>query len=303
MSSSIHAIIRRKVCYVPAQYFQIRSSCSLFLIWYLSRREVSSSEFKSGLLVKFALKNCRPHKPAMANTINFPDTASFIDDLILQRTTPFIRLGGGAALSQWFATGGKSQLSGFLYQNRLLDVYLKETLDEVCRDVDALIQIATGMSFDHIVSIGPGNGLVELLLYRQKAYSELLLIDIEYSDLHKHGYAQQGSGYASLANTRQFLVENGIPAEAILTCNPQKQALPDFGFDLLFSVLSMGFHYPCDGYVDFIRRRIKPNGSVVFDKRKGTFDAGFDTLMRELRCEMRMDSPRVERVLLRNHKD
>ena len=234
----------------------------------------------------------------MAGPIHFPNDTSFIGDLILQRTTPFIRLGGGQALTQWFATGDKSQLFEFLRRHGLIDAYLNETLDEVSNDVNALIQFLPGQSYKRIVSIGPGNGLVELLLYRRIPFSSLLLIDIESSDVHKHGFAQHGSGYASLEGTRQFLIDNGVPAEVIQTCNPKQQALPAFEFDLLLSLLSMGFHYPCDDYATFIRRYIAPRGKVVLDKRKGTIDAGYEILMRGMSVEQRVDAPRVERLLL-----
>ena len=234
----------------------------------------------------------------MAGPIHFPNDTSFIDDLILQRTTPFIRLGGGQALTQWFATGNKPQLSGFLSHHGLVDAYLNETLNEVSNDVDALIHLLPASTFARVVSIGPGNGLVELLLYQRKVFSSLLLIDIERSDIHKHGYAQQGSGYASLQHTRQFLIENGVPAEAVVTCNPRTQALPLFEFDLLYSLLSMGFHYPCDDYATFIRECVAPEGRVIFDKRKETTDAGFESLMRDFHVENSVDAPRVERLLL-----
>ena len=49
-----------------------------------------------------------------ASSIHFPDEPDFINNLILQRTEPFIDMGGGAALSRWFETGEKTQLDAFL---------------------------------------------------------------------------------------------------------------------------------------------------------------------------------------------
>lgn len=37
--------------------------------------------------------------------VNIPLAGDFIVDLVLQRTSPFLRLGGAEALGRWFASG------------------------------------------------------------------------------------------------------------------------------------------------------------------------------------------------------
>ena len=75
-----------------------------------------------------------------------------------------------------------------------------------------------------------------------------------------------GSGYCSLEEAKNFLILNDIPESKIKICNPQYKKLPMFKFDLLVSFLSMGFHCPCDDYVDFILANHKPNSILIFDK-------------------------------------
>lgn len=49
---------------------------------------------------------------------------------------------------------------------------------------------------------------------------------MEVTKSQKHGFNQQGSGYAILLKTKIFLISNGIPSESIQLCNPVKDNLP-----------------------------------------------------------------------------
>lgn len=202
----------------------------------------------------------------------------FIENLILQRTAAFTRLGGFGVLNEWFQTGDKSILSRFLRENNYLEIYVRETIGEIAKEVDDLIEKINDRKIEKLISIGPGNGIYELCLMKKLGCASILLIDIEETSDHNHGFNLTGSGYASLLATKDFLTLNGINETHINLCNPYKEELPDFDFDLLISILSMGFHYPCDEYVDFISKNIKLGGLVVFDKRRGTPDTGFARL-------------------------
>ena len=117
------------------------------------------------------------------------------------------------------------------------------------------------------------------MIYKNTQYNSILLIDIEYSDSHKHGFKLEGSGYANLEETQNFLILNDVPMEKFFLCNPKKQHLPKYKFDLLISILSMGFHYPCDSYVDFIVQNAEKGSKIVLDKRSNVIDVGFDSLL------------------------
>ncbi|HEX6120100.1 MAG TPA: hypothetical protein VFZ03_11700 [Dongiaceae bacterium] len=215
--------------------------------------------------------------------IQIPESHRFIEDLILQRTGPFIRLGGAAALSKWMASGQKSQLFDFLIASNLLRNYLDEALREISDDVDALVSSVPLGCFGRVVSIGAGNGILELLMMRRMPVKALLLVDIEESDVHQHGFAPHGSGYASLRATKDFLIANGIDADSILVCNPRTESLSIFPCDLIMSILSMGFHYPCDEYAGFILQSLQNGGQAVFDKRRGKTDHGYAAIGKTLR--------------------
>ena len=160
--------------------------------------------------------------------ILFPKDLTFFQHLVLQRTTPFIRIGGSEPLKYWLDTGKKEQLTNFLLHNNLFDLYIEELIEEISNEVNELILLTKDASFKNIVSIGPGCGLMELIYYSQKKFNQILLVDIEESSLHQHSFNSEGSGYASLEKTKSFLISNGIPEEKIILCNPKKTILPKF---------------------------------------------------------------------------
>ena len=40
----------------------------------------------------------------------------------------------------------------------------------------------------------------------------------------------------------------------------------------------MGFHYPCNEYVDFIIKNSSLNSKIIYDKRRKVIDIGHDKL-------------------------
>lgn len=232
-------------------------------------------------------------------TIAIPQDSSFLDNLILQRTDEFNALGGVKALVEWERTGNRAQLSAYLRQGGLINRYLEMLEANLGREVDLFVDHVSARPMDGVVSIGPGNGLFELLLLRRVPAKRLLLIDIEESgDLHRHGYSDSGSGYASLSQTKTFLTVNGISDVEIVTCNPRLQPLPDFEFDLLYSILSMGFHYPCTQYADFILKNMRAESMVVMDRRDGVVDAGLDAVMKQFVCGAQWQRAKHHRIYL-----
>lgn len=236
----------------------------------------------------------------MKINIRFPENIIFYQNLILQRTSPFIELGGENALNEWFRSGNKEQLTEYLFNNNLLNKYLQKVLDEIVDEVDKLLQFSAEKKYSDIVSIGPGNGILELIFFIKNPFKKILLIDIESTSIHQHSFYTQGSGYSSLEDTKIFLMANNIPAEQIFMCNPKVDTLPDFKFDLLISMISMGFHYPCDDYVDFILSNIRKSGNLILDKRKNVRDDGFAKLEKQLKFVDQIESKKSYRIFFAN---
>ncbi len=235
--------------------------------------------------------------------IQFPQDLEFVSNLVLQRTEPFMELGGRDALARWFSTGDKTALHAYLTSHNLLGVYLNNVASDISNEVRTVLEKTGKKKFDRVISIGPGNGLFELALFQAHPYEKILLIDIENSEgRHQHGFAVQGSGYASLAATKRFMTDNAVPEDRIMLCNPQEESLPDFRYDLLVSLLSMGFHYPCDDYAGFIIENTNTDATLILDKRNDTADGGFEVIRAKTTLSATIESPKHRRYFLRSHR-
>lgn len=221
-----------------------------------------------------------------------------IANLILQRTTTFMRLGGGAAMSHWVNTGEKEPLARFLVEQGRVNEFVAAVIAEIAAEFQPLRSFITALRPAAVASIGPGFGMFEHLVY-QLTSARLLLIDIEQSAEHQHNFAARGSGYSSLASCSRFLAAMGVPEARVVLCNPRREPLPAEAFDLLLSLYSMGFHYPCDEYAAFIRDQLRGGGLLIFDKRVGAADAGWDALAPLFDVVAEMPAPKATRLVLR----
>tara|TARA_B110000090_G_scaffold100022_1_gene112571 strand:- start:658 stop:1362 length:705 start_codon:yes stop_codon:yes gene_type:complete len=228
--------------------------------------------------------------------INFPKNKIFLADLILQRTDGFIKCGGGSFLSNWMNGDNKEHLANFLIENGKYESFMKYTMRSYLEEVIEFTNFFDIEKEKNLISIGPGNGFFELLLFQKVKFKKILLIDIEETDTQNHGFNQNGSGYANLINTKNFLVNNGIKSEVIKVFNPEKQKLPKFKFDLLISLFSMGFHYPCDTYVNYIVENSSEKSKVIYDKRKNIKDIGHEKLQMTFKKIKKLSKLKHDRI-------
>jgi hypothetical protein len=178
--------------------------------------------------------------------IKYPQNDAFFSNLVLQRTQEFSRIGGGAALQEWFDTGEQAAICDFLNREDNRHKYLALVEQSYQNEAASLVRTLSHQNVSKVASIGCGNGFLELLLLHQLPIEHLILIDIEESPgNHSHGFQKSGAGYTSLCHTRTFMESNGVDPDRITTCNPTIQALPKSKIDCVISLLSMGFHYPC----------------------------------------------------------
>jgi hypothetical protein len=227
--------------------------------------------------------------------LKYPNDPEFFRNLMLQRTNVLFKVIGQQAFSEWLANGSTTRLDlSFLDPNLRAEAY--ELLERDFSDESHSILRCMGQKTPaHLVSIGPGNGIIETMILQSLSRDvNLSLIDIEQTPSHHHGYARQGSGYANLSSTARFMSENGIEPENIFTYNPLIDGLPEVKFDMVISLLSMGFHYPCDHYVDFILKGLNDQGLMIIDIRKGVQDLGFELLLKN-------DFTIMERSLFQKH--
>ena len=231
--------------------------------------------------------------------IKLPKDKQFFSNLILQRTDAFIKCGGLKILKKVFEDGSNTEiLINFLLENKKYDVYILNTLKSYLKEVDQFIKFYNITNEKNIISIGPGNGIFELFLLKRIKFNKILLVDIENTVSKEHGFNEKGSGYSSLEDTKTFLINNNIQSSRIMTCNPKKEKLPSLQISLLFSLFSMGFHYPCNEYIEFIKKNSNKNSKIILDKRKNVKDDGFEILLKNFEVTKIFEQSKHNRILL-----
>jgi hypothetical protein len=234
----------------------------------------------------------------MIKDIYFPKNEEFLVDLALQRTGPLLEGGGANEFNKWLSTGDRTGIYKFLKDGDFLRHFLRSVCEGIYKEVEILFEAMPGIDTKSIVSIGPGNGIFELALLHTDINSKILLVDIETTTSHHHGFFNKAAGYASLKATKNFFINNGIAEERISLCNPTKTELPDFKYSMAISTLSMGFHYPCNEYAEFLINNKMKDTHLVFDKRKHTNDIGFEEIMRHFNLDKAIESSKSDRLFL-----
>lgn len=198
--------------------------------------------------------------------MNIPASDQFLVNLVLQRTRQFIAMGGKPALRAWTETGDTRCILSVFNDHTDREAYVDAAINEIGGDVLAYTKLAGSIAPENFVSIGVGNGIAELMLWRHYGFHRILLVDIEIGG-HWHGYSARGAGYTNLASVVSFLRDNGVTCE-VLTWNPSKAHAPQFRYDLLVSMYAMGFHFPASEYSGFMRDNAVRGAVAIYDDRE-----------------------------------
>jgi SAM-dependent methyltransferase len=127
-----------------------------------------------------------------------------------------------------------------------------------------------------ILDIGCGVAGIDVMLARHykergKSVDFYLLDKTELNDKVYYDLEKTASYYNSLDVARNLLMANGVASERVhiqeVTGNP---IFPGIQFDLVLSLISWGFHYPVETYLDEVNDLLKPRGKLIIDVRKGS---------------------------------
>ena len=245
----------------------------------------------------------------------FPNSPKFYLNLVLQRTGHFTDITGKEghfALAEWMKTGATEHIIKLLEDKKILREYLticsKAANKEALGILELLHHKQISLANANVLSIGCGNGLIELLLFhiakdKKQQISELTLIDAEDSSSIKgFGYGDEAASYASLSDTVHFLKQNGVDSK-MNSYNPYKESIPLKRYNLIYSILAMGFHFPINYYLAYICKNIEHNGIIIFDCRKGTNEENLHQLFKKFTLIDKKDHGKYEQItLLNNHK-
>jgi len=159
-----------------------------------------------------------------------------------------------------------------------------------------------------ILDIGCGMAGIDLYLwdhYRHDRPDVFLFDKSEVSDDLYYYFRKQPAFYNSLRTAKKNLTNSGIPEDSVHTVEATTENLRGLGsIDFCFSLLSWGFHYPVNTYLDEVLEVMDPGGKVILDLRKETGDVsketdGFKACQRAFNTvEVIKDARKYKRTLL-----
>ena len=155
--------------------------------------------------------------------IVFPNNKEFLANYILQRTDIFIKSGGGRVLNSWLNGSNKIGLANYLINQKKVKTFLDHTVYAIKKEVDELISSFDLKKIDNIVSIGPGNGILELLLLRKIEFEINLrlyqvLEDTSYLET-AYNQVQEKSSAMAEELSKKFLRYRIYISKILLFCN------------------------------------------------------------------------------------
>lgn len=122
-----------------------------------------------------------------------------------------------------------------------------------------------------VLDIGCGIGGIDYFLSRNHGSPVLHMLDYNKEDENIHfGLRPTASKYNSLESTREFLNNNGITN--FVLHDASKGFPTDNEYDLIISLLSCGYHYPVNTYLNGIIKTLSKNGALIIDIRIGSLD-------------------------------
>ena len=145
--------------------------------------------------------------------------------------------------------------------------YIKDMETEFKDIVNYLPSKAT-----NILDIGCGIGGINVLLFKHYGAPDTAFycLDKTQTDNIYYGFKEKGAYYNSLEITRDFLLLNGIRNVHMMSANDSNTIETPEIFDLIFSLISWGFHYPVETYLAQAYDHLHMGGHLIMDIRKDT---------------------------------
>jgi|688.fasta_scaffold276093_3 SAM-dependent methyltransferase len=135
---------------------------------------------------------------------------------------------------------------------------------------------------DNILDIGCGLGLIDIALYHHYEKNvNLYLLDKTNSiskDTSIRGFNKDYVFYNSMDATKETLSDNGVNIDNINSYEVSDTSINElnqYKFDLIVSLLSCGWHYSIQTYIDLIKNTLTEDGVLILDIRHNTDQLDF----------------------------
>lgn len=126
------------------------------------------------------------------------------------------------------------------------------------------------------LDIGCGLGLIDIALYNHYDNINLHLLDktnIIDENTSVRGFNKEYIFYNSMDSTKDTLISNGVNKDNIFTYEVSEDNLKKINqnqYELILSLLSCGWHYSLETYVDLIKNTLSQDGVLILDIRHDT---------------------------------
>ena len=152
-----------------------------------------------------------------------------------------------------------------------------------------------------ILDIGCGLAGIDIFLHRHYQYNNpvFYLLDKTYTEGNVYyGFKSKGAFYNSLKMAQTMLINNGLSVKNIhtLEANKNNDINIDCKIDLVISLISWGYHYPVEIYLNRVYDLLKNSGLIIMDIRKKT--NGIESLKKKFKkVFIIMEKETYQRVL------
>ena len=120
---------------------------------------------------------------------------------------------------------------------------------------------------NYILDIGSGLGIIDIY-FNNYFINNPFFVLIDKNRIEKkvkYGFEIEGQAYNNINITKNFLIRNGIEEKQLTLIDAEKEYEINQNFDLIISLLSMGYHYPLDQYKSIFKNNTNKNTVFIFD--------------------------------------
>lgn len=193
--------------------------------------------------------------------LRFPNTFTYH---VLNRILPFSIFNQVVAIETKI---GPSRIKS-LYEDDMRKEYLtiKDFLPKTCSS---------------ILDIGCGVAGIDIFLNMHYIGKQPLFYLLDKTKIEKsifYDFKPKGAFYSSLDVSKSMLIQNAISENCVhlVEATDNNDINIDCNVDLVISLISWGFHYPVETYLNKAHEVLNKGGSLIIDVRKGT--NGIDVL-------------------------
>ena len=172
----------------------------------------------------------------------------------------------------------RKKFGRLLFTNIFIHFFQKKNLELITEEL-FLREVETfknylPVSLKNIMDIGCGLGIININLNKiYKNEPHFFLLDKNKIDKKiKYGFSSNYESYNDLNETRDILFENNIKYSHIHIFDVDKKIEINNKIDLVISLKSMGYHYPFENYLNFLRACSTSKTKFIFDVNSDYFD-------------------------------